>query len=249
MSGDGEAPQGGNRFDGEAQHVIQVGGLHGDLTVGAGAGCRIGAPCGVPAVGLCGACERPMCRSHQAVERNGPSFALCSKCQEDQKQALEVSRRDRRERIARARQRVVDVARHLDALDAPNEKYFHAMRRRNNLLDRFLERQGIFRTVDVDHPAGHGYGWFVGEHEWRVTLTGSGGERHSRQVRCRTFVTGSGMLAPQDAVSSDSYPVVGYDSAPLVGSWDAALDDALAFWEDVASRMNAILARIPTRQT
>jgi hypothetical protein len=233
------------------------------------ADCQIERPggdaCGIEAVGRCRRpnCAVPggaaFCRSHCDDPVRG---TVCSPCLEaDQRRQTEAAAavtRDLDREVDRVRRLATALIR---AGVRPDRKFFHASAR--------TTRTGLFgrgRTVDVEEPDRHGYGWHVGRYEWVVDKPIEAYHHQPGHVVAlrSTFVTADGRLACEGSYSPSHYPADilpciagesgapypytagGYATSSMVASRlgsDRTVPEPVDLWRSVADALAEIARR------
>lgn len=138
--------------------------------------------CGVLAIGRCATCGQAMCESHRALTVEGaPVVNLCVQCQQARAAARAKKGQQEQERLQRAYDDVKAAVQQLKDAGVTQQKIYHATTRQKKAFGGFRE---------IEDPAGHRYGWLVGEYEWYT-----GGEGGGEIVTAKTFITKKGKLA------------------------------------------------------
>lgn len=136
--------------------------------------------CGVLAIGRCSACGQAMCASHRALTGDGtPVVDLCVQCQQARAAAGAKESQQGQDRLQRAYDGVKAAVQLLKDSAVTQQKIYHATTRTKKAFGGFRE---------TEYPAGHVYGWFVGEYDW---YTGKGGDTFT----AKTFITKESQLA------------------------------------------------------
>lgn len=171
------------------------------------------------------------CAAHYGASEqiNAPhAWSLCVPCaraaerRELETQNAELERQDR---VTEAIARIRELAQALSDHRVPREKYFHGTkevagwftRRRGRGAEARAEALG--RTRTVENPAGHRYGWCVGDVDWDVP----------RPPRDSRFdLGGRSVITVQTYVTTDGE----LDSASVTAGYNCYVADAdkPAFW-------------------
>lgn len=122
-----------------------------------------------------------MCTSHRALTGDGaPVVDLCVQCQQARATAGAKEAQQRAERDQRAYDDVKVAVQLLKDAGVAPQKIYHATIRKKTAFGGFRE---------IEYPAGHIYGWPLGEYEW---ISGKGG---ANTFTTQTFITKKRRLA------------------------------------------------------